>query len=58
MRRKDTTVTAKTSQARAGRASNAGSPAKRRSSLAPGRAQLVPIALPRRFVDGVAWDEV
>jgi len=51
-------VTAKTSQARAGRTASAASPGKRRSSWAPGRAQLVPIALPKRFVDGVAWDEV
>jgi hypothetical protein len=35
-----------------------GSPGKRRSSWAPGRGQLVPIALPKRFVEGVAWDEV
>ena len=58
MRRKDTTVTAKMSQARSGRTSNEASPAKRSSSWAPGRAQLAPIALPKRFVDGVAWDEV
>ena len=58
MRTKDTMVTPKTSQARAGRTATAASPGKRRSSWAPGRAQLVPIALPKRFVDGVAWDEV
>jgi len=58
MRRKNSTVTAKTTQARAGRSSSEASPAKRHSSWAPGRAQLVPIALPKRFVDGVAWDEV
>jgi hypothetical protein len=58
MRREDTTITVKTYQARAGRTSDVTSPGKRPSSWAPGRAQLVPIALPKRFVDGVAWDEV
>ncbi len=28
------------------------------SAWMPPRRALVPIALPRRFVDGVAWDEV
>ncbi len=32
--------------------------AKWPSAWMPPRRALVPIALPRRFVDGVAWDEV
>lgn len=58
MARKDSTATIKISQARTGRASNAASPALRPSSWAPRRGQLVPVDLPKRFVDGVAWDEV
>lgn len=58
MARKDSTATNKTSQARSGRVSVATSPTTRPSSWAPRRGQLVPIALPKRFVDGVAWDEV
>ena len=58
MASKDTTTTGKTSQARSGRISNDASPATRRSSWAPRRAQMVPVALPKRFVEGVAWDEV
>jgi hypothetical protein len=58
MARKDSTGTSKAFQARSGRASSAASPALRPSSWAPRRGQLVPVALPKRFVDGVAWDEV
>jgi hypothetical protein len=58
MRSKDATVTGRTAQARSGRTSGEASPSTRRSSWAPRRAQLVPVALPKRFVEGVAWDEV
>jgi hypothetical protein len=58
MRSKDTTGTGKASRSRSGRTSSAASPGTRRSSWAPRRAQMVPVALPKRFVDGVAWDEV
>lgn len=58
MRSKDTTVTGKTSQLRLGRTSSRTSPGTRRTAWAPRRAQLVPVALPKRFVEGVAWDEV
>ncbi|MEO8604044.1 MAG: hypothetical protein ABI629_15820 [bacterium] len=33
-------------------------PAASASSWAPGRRAMIPVALPKRFVDGVAWDEV
>lgn len=30
----------------------------RASTWAPPRRQLIPAALPKRFIEGVAWDEV
>ncbi len=32
--------------------------ALRPSAWAPPRRQLIPAALPKRFIEGVAWDEV
>ena len=58
MRNKDTTATGKMTQARAARRASGASPGTRRHTWAPRRSQMVPVALPRRFVEGVAWDEV
>ena len=58
MRDKNITVSSKAPQERSGRTSTESSPAVRRSSWAPRRTQMVPVALPKRFLDGVAWDEV
>jgi hypothetical protein len=55
MQRKDRTLTATNPRGVTMPQAHRG---QRRSTWMPPRRAMVPTALPRRFVEGVAWDEV